>query len=358
MSFRDHVSPLKRFPVEPNNWVIRYVEPPNLFHFAAIEPSQDAFLAWLLAWADSRWKNINPDLHHLGVRFVSALLALHDKKSFVNGSLTVRVERQTSDVVAEINNAIIIAIEDKTRGQQANHEAIEFLESKYPNREVLPVYTESGDKTSDIAPHGFKSLLRAQVIALLREDERALSRNSIVNDFRLFLERQETDVQAWRYRPVAEWIRQHTPWIGFLQGLQTEFADLSWKYVPNADGGFIGAWWHRRPWDSFPGAQLYLQISQGPLQFRVTGLDNSETCALLCQEAAVQLRRMGSAHNLEIARTRLQRGESTVIAQIEREFWIGIRPNGLIDLARTFNNLRSATSILESISEQEIAKTF
>jgi hypothetical protein len=54
----------------------------------------------------------------------------------------------------------------------------------------------------------------------------------------------------------------------------------------------------------------------------------------------------------------LQRGETTVIAQIEREFWIGIRPNGLIDLPRTVSNMRSAASILESISEQEIAPAF
>jgi hypothetical protein len=338
--------------------VTRHVEPPNIFHFAGSEPSQDAFLAWLLAWADSRWKNLNPDLHHLGVRFVSALLALHDKKLFINGSMTVRVERRSSDVVAEINNAFVIAILDETRGQPANLESIEFLESKYPNREILPICAETGDKTSEIAPNGFKPLLRAQVIALLREDERAVSRNSILDDFRLFLERQETDIQAWRYRPVAEWIRQHTPWIGFFQGLQTEFADLSWKYLPNADGGFIGAWWHRRSWDSFPGAHLYLQISQGPLQFRANGLENSDTCAFVCQEAAVQLRRMGSVHNLEMAKTRLQRSETSVIAQIEREFWIDVRPNGLIDLARTLDNLRSAASILDSISEQEIAKTF
>ena len=99
------------------------MNPPNLFHFTTSEPAQNAFLSWLLAWADSRWKNLDSDLHRLGVRFVSALLALHDKKLLMNGSLTVRVERQVSraDIVAEINNAIIIAIarEQKTRQERA-----------------------------------------------------------------------------------------------------------------------------------------------------------------------------------------------------------------------------------------------
>ena len=331
---------------------------PNLFHFATSELSQNAFLGWLLAWADSRWKNLDPDLHRLGVRFVSALLALHDKKLLMNGSLAIRVERQVcrADIVAEINNAIIIAIADKTVicGDQGNYEVMESLGIKYPNREVLPVYITAGDQASYSGAQS-PPLLRAQLIALLHEDERLLSRNAVLSDFCLFLEQRETDVQGWRYRPVVDWSRQYTPWIGFFQSLQTEFVDLDWKYVPNAHGGFIGAWWNRRIWDRSQGAQLYLQISQGPLQFRVSGLQHSDNGILICQEAALQLRRMGCAHQLEIEKTRLQRGETMVIAQIERDFWIAVRPDGLIDLTRTLDNLRLAARILESVSTREVS---
>jgi hypothetical protein len=333
------------------------VNPPNLFHFATSELSQNALLCWLLAWADSRWKNLDPNLHRLGVRFVSALLALHDKKLLMNGSLAIRVERQIcrADIVAEINNAVIIAIADNTTtcSDQGNHELMESLGIKYPNREVLPVFITTGDQASYSGAHS-PPLLRAQLIALLHEDERLLSRNAILNDFCLFLEQRETDVQAWRYRPVVDWCRQYTPWIGFFQSLQTEFVDLDWKHVPNAHGGFIGAWWNWRPWDRWRGVQLYLQISHGPLQFRVSGLQHSDNAILSCQEAALQLRRMGCVHKLEIEKTRLQRGETMTIAQIERDFWIAVRPDGLIDLTRTLDNLRLAASILESISTPEL----
>ena len=334
------------------------MNPPNLFHFAASEPAQNAFLGWLLAWADSRWKNLDPDLHHLGVRFVSALLALHDKKLLMNGSLTIRVERQVSgaDMVAEINNAIIIAIEDKTvtRSHQGNYEVMESLGIKYPNREVLPVYITTGDQppyTDDQSP----SLLRAQLIALLHEDERLLSRNAVLSDFSMFLEQRETDVQAWRFQTVADWTRQYTPWIGFFQSLQTEFVDLDWKYVPNTYGGCIGARWNWRSWDRWQGAQLYLQISQGPLQFRVSGLQHSDNGLLICQEAALQLRRMGWTHKLEIEKARLHLGDTMVIAQIERDFWIAVRPDGLIDLTRTLDNLRLAARTLDSFSTREVS---
>jgi hypothetical protein len=218
------------------------VDRPNLFHFGTCEPSQDAFLAWLLAWGDSRWKNLDPSLHALGCRFASALLALHDRRSVTNGSLKIRVDRQISQasVVAEINSCIVLAIEDKTGtcSRQADDEAIESLHWKYPDREVLAVYLKPGNQAfyTDEAFPRFKAFLRAQLIALLREDDRLLSRNNIVSEFCAFLERQETDVQAWRYHPVTEWTRHHTPWIGFFQSLQTEFADLDWKYVPDAIG--------------------------------------------------------------------------------------------------------------------------
>jgi len=332
------------------------VNPPNLFHFATSEPAQNAFLGWLLAWADSRWKNLDPDLHHLGVRFVSALLALHDKKLLMNGSLTIRVERQVSraDIAAEINNAIIIAIADKTVTCSHQGNYLESLGIKYPNREVLPVYLTTGGQ----APYTDAQcppLLRAQLIALLHEDERLLSRNAVLSDFCMFLDQRETDVQAWRYQPLVNWTRQYTPWIGFFQRLQTEFVDLEWKYVPNAHGGFIGAWWNRRSWDRSQGAQLYLQISQGPLQFRVSGLQHCDNGITICQEAALQLRRMGWAHKLEIEKTRLHQGVTMVIAQIERDFWIVVRPDGLIDLSRTLDNLRLAARILESVSTREVS---
>jgi hypothetical protein len=335
------------------------VDSPNLFHFGTSDLSQDAFLAWVLAWSDSRWKDLDPALHGLGTRFVSALLGLHDRASVTNGSLKIRVQRQISrvNIVAEINSGIVLAIEDRTGScsHQGSDEAIESLNWKYPGREVLAISIKTGEQASStgaVTP-GFKPFLPVQFIALLHEDKRLLSRNNVVSEFCAFLERRESDIQAWRYQPVAEWTRQSTPWIGFFQSLQTEFADLDWKYVPNAYGGFIGAWWNRRSWERANGAHLYLQISQGPLQFRVAGMKDTDDCILICQGAALQLRQMGEVYNLDIEKARLHRGETMAIAQIERDFWMTVRPNGLIDLTGTLDSLRLAASLLESLSTSE-----
>jgi hypothetical protein len=335
------------------------VDSPNLFHFGTSDLSRDAFLAWVLAWSDSRWKNLDPALHGLGTRFVSALLGLHDRASVTNGSLKIRVERQVSrvNIVAEINNGIVLAIEDRTGGcsHQGNDEAIESLNWKYPGREVLAISIKTGDQASstDAVSPGFKPFLPVQFIALLHEDKRLLSRNNVVSEFCAFLERRESDIQAWRYQSVTEWTRQSTPWIGFFQSLQTEFADLDWKYVPNAYRGFISAWWNWRSWDRAKGAQLYLQINQGPLQFRAAGMKDTDDSIPICQGAALQLRQMGEVYNLDIEKARLLRGETMAIAQIEQDFWVTVRPNGLIDLTRTLDNLRLAASLLESLSTCE-----
>jgi hypothetical protein len=64
---------------------------------------------------------------------------------------------------------------------------------------------------------------------------------------------------------------------------------------------------------------------------------------------------MGWTHKLEIEKARLRRGDAMVIAQIERDFWIAVRPDGLIDLTRTLDNLRLAARILDSFSTREVS---
>ena len=328
---------------------------PNLFHFATSELSQDAVLAWLLAWADSRYKNLDTDLHGLGVRFLSALLALHEKKSVTDGPMTIRVKMQACrvDVIAEINSEIILAIEDKTGtcSHQGNYEAIELLKNEHMNREILAIYLKTGDQASyaEALSHGFKPFLRDRLIALLREDEALIVRNNIVGDFCAVLEERETSVQAWRVEPVTKWVKNSPPWVGLFQALQKEFTDLHWAYVPNAHGGFMGAWWNWKPLKQVAGAQLYLQISQGPLQFRASGLKKADNCIPLCQGVALRLLEMGSGHNLAIQKTHLHRGETMGIAEIGQSGWIAVKSDGLMDLARTLDNLRMAATLLEAV---------
>ena len=45
---------------------------PNLFNFATSELSQDAFLAWLVKYADSQFADDDTGIHLAGVKFLKA----------------------------------------------------------------------------------------------------------------------------------------------------------------------------------------------------------------------------------------------------------------------------------------------
>lgn len=48
---------------------------PNLFSIATKELSQDAFIAWLLQWADESYLETNKELNITGRKFISFLVS-------------------------------------------------------------------------------------------------------------------------------------------------------------------------------------------------------------------------------------------------------------------------------------------
>jgi len=86
---------------------------PNIFDISTKELSQDAFITWLLQWADISNSSHDLDLRNCGKDFVSELI----KKSnpdFIETVTTVRAGRQKEniDVWAEVNDKYLIIIED------------------------------------------------------------------------------------------------------------------------------------------------------------------------------------------------------------------------------------------------------
>ncbi|WP_018618347.1 hypothetical protein [Spirosoma luteum] len=81
---------------------------PNLFQYATSELSQDAFICWLAAWADPKYKdidaNINVGLHEIAQRFVVSMI--RKKLNYAEAILkTVEVRRQVGkpDILIDIN---------------------------------------------------------------------------------------------------------------------------------------------------------------------------------------------------------------------------------------------------------------
>ena len=71
------------------------MKPPNIFSFATKELSQDAFICWLLAWADKAYEK--NDLHLSGLAFMQAILKKYD---FENQPIieTIEIKRQCKKI--------------------------------------------------------------------------------------------------------------------------------------------------------------------------------------------------------------------------------------------------------------------
>ena len=54
--------------------ILKKMNQPNIFNYATSELSQDALIAWLLVWANDKYKKENTQLNQLGVDFLQSLL--------------------------------------------------------------------------------------------------------------------------------------------------------------------------------------------------------------------------------------------------------------------------------------------
>jgi hypothetical protein len=280
------------------------------------------------------------------------LLKLHEINPEAPEYLTVNVRRQDSqvDIVVEVGEDLMICIEDKTHTElhSGNQDGIKKLESKYPRKRILPIFLKTGDQASydNVASKGFKAFLRTDLLAILREDSSLLDDNAIVGDFARFLEKRESDVCEWKHAPVHFWHKKHALWVGFYGRLKEEFADLYWKYVPNAMGGFIGAWWNWRDWN---GVKVYLQINQGPLQYRIQGLKKEPNYRAFCGETFGKLKRLAAEKNLQLTKTHIHHGNTMAIAQVEILGWLISDGEQKIDLQSTIQRLKAAGEVIENL---------
>ena len=96
---------------------------PNLFSIATKELSQDAFITWLLQWANDNFIQENFELCNAGKEFVKKLLSFKykiEKKDIKK----VNAGRQWAniDIWAEINDEYVIIIEDKVNTSEHDNQ--------------------------------------------------------------------------------------------------------------------------------------------------------------------------------------------------------------------------------------------
>jgi len=243
---------------------------PNLFSYATSELSQDAFLCWLLAWADPAHRGRDPDLHRVARTFLDALFVAADMGP-PDSDARVIVHRQlkAADVVAEVGEDRVLIIEDKTTTENHSDQLDRYrkiLGEVYKDRRLVCVYLKTGDQSSymDVKSKDWAVFARADLLGVLRQG-RDITHDVFI-DFLMHLERVEARVNRYQTVLPCQWTRRDPAYRGLYLALQAARVPGDWKFVNNAAGGFHAFWWGGNKVD---GGELYLQLEEHDLVVKV-----------------------------------------------------------------------------------------
>lgn len=337
---------------------------PNIFDIATKELNQDAFITWLLKFADDKFKPMDELLNECGKAFIYELIK-KQLPDFNEQILKVKAGRQWEniDVWAEINDKYLIIIEDKTdtshhSNQLKRYKAIAEKWCSTNNFEPpICIYLKTGNESQSslksINKEGFVIFNRLNFISLL--DKYKTTQNNIFLDFFDRLKRIEKSNNEFENKLISEW--NGSDWQGFFQFLEKEIDIINWNYVNNQNGGFWNAVLNWDYWGIYPA---YIQIEEGKLCFKISTdpdqLDMPEN--MTRSEIRNQLHHLIVSKSKEFGFKHIRRpdrfgtGKYMTVAIVDRAHWLGA-DTAKIDKESVVNQLKSYMQFLAGIIIQE-----
>ena len=333
---------------------------PNIFDIATKELSQDAFITWLLAFADNDNQQYDKELNLCAKEFVSMLI----KKQIPNFNepiLTVEAGRQWEniDVWAEVNGKYLIIIEDKTISSEHSNQLERYKEiaekwcSENKYETPICIYLKSGNDSVNIfnaiKEKGFAIFDRTDFITLLNNHKEI--KNNIFIDFyerMINLEKLSTDFEN---KPLDEW--NGNDWQGFFKLIETKINILKWHYVNNPNGGFWNAILNWEYWGDYP---VYIQLEEGKLCFKLStdpddiDLPDNFDRANTRNELYNLIIEKASILGLDEIRKpdRFGNGKYMTVAVVDKENWLA-NEKGFVNTQKVVENL---TKYLKFLREE------
>lgn len=333
---------------------------PNIFEIATKELNQDAFITWLLQFADSKYKATDELLNECGKSFVYQLIR-KQLPTFDEQIIKVNAGRQweSIDVWAEINDKYLIIIEDKTYTSHHSNQLTRYKNTAeewcFKNNYAKPIciYLKTGNESQSslngIINEGFAIFNRVDFINLLELFK--TTKNNIFLDFLDRLTRIEKSNNEFENKNIGDW--NGDDWQGFFQFLEKEISIVNWNYVNNPNGGFWNAVLNWEYWDIYPA---YIQIEQGKLCFKIS----TDPDELDMPENVTRGVIRNKLHNLIISKSkelgfpnirrpdRFGNGKYMTVAIVDRVNWLGA-DNSKVDKKSVANLLTSYKDFLKQI---------
>ncbi len=178
---------------------------PNLYGFATKELAQDATIAYILAWADPKYRESHPRLQALGTELLRSLLWTQEVDLPLIETLHIKTQVDRIDILVRINadknvNRIILIIEDKVSTTEHSNQIERYKEAaekRYSGSydHLVAVYLKTGNVSREELPPKDKCghFLRHDLLKILNGFQD--TKNVIIDDFRIYLQRRE---ERWK----------------------------------------------------------------------------------------------------------------------------------------------------------------
>jgi hypothetical protein len=330
---------------------------PNIFKIATKELSQDAFITWLLQFADESCNTINKELNLSGINFVNQLI----KKQIPNFNEEIKKIKagrqwENIDVWAEVNDKYLIIIEDKTNTGKRGNQLTRYKQtaSEWCNKnkyeDPICIYLKTGNESQrdlrEIIRDGFSIFNRQDFIAVLNNHPKI--ENDIFIDFKENLERKEKLNNEFFDKKIGDW--KNYDYVGFYQLLEKKMEVLHWHYVDNASGGFWNALLSWTYWDIYP---TYIQIEEHKLCFKISThpVDVERPTDITRGKIRNNIYKLiiDKAKEFEFKEikkpNRFGDGNYMTVAIVERDHWLG-SSDSIIDIDKVVQNLEKYLNFL------------
>lgn len=322
---------------------------PNLFGIATKELSQDAFITWLLQYADNACEKEDPKLNQCGKEFIKALIQAQ-LPSFDEDIVCVKAGRQWEniDIWAEVNKKYFIIIEDKTHTRQHSNQLNRYRETaqeycnEYKFEHLICIYIKTGNESQSslkkVKSKGYTVFDRVKLISILEKYTEI--KNAIFVDFLERLIRLEQENQQFSEKEISQW--KSKDWQGFYQFIEKQniFSDLNWGYAANPNGGLMYCCFSFLEWKHNTGIYMQLESDKARLCFKVETEDYSSSNERT--KVRNELYRLFFSYAKEQGFAQIKKperfgnGTYMTFAVVDVKDWLG---NGMLDQDRVLNTL-------------------
>lgn len=324
---------------------------PNLFDYATSELSQDAFILWLLNWANIEYKKYDEELNHTAQRFVKMLL--DSKCDIPITSVKTYKQLNNIDVFAVVNKKYALIIEDKVNTGTHDNQLKRYKEwilkhDEFRNLDLECVYLKSGNESlSNLKQieqeEQYRLILRKDVLEILKNCK---SKNSIIINFHRHLAEIEKDTNSYQQFYVDKW--SWNAWQGFYmqleQVLNINIKTDAWFYVSNPNGGFLGFCWH---WRSLSNCRIYLQFEQGPLCIKIECYDETNQSTIRNEWSDTIIRKAKEfGYDYVVKPDRFGKGSYMTVAVIHSDY---LFKEEKIDMNRMISDINRIENLLDEL---------